>query len=77
MISNACAPFGSGNGGRPPTERELEGLIKQFIREEILYREAIAMGLDQNDTVIRRRLAQRMEWSPKIPPCAMAASIAG
>ena len=46
---------------RPPTEREIEGLINQFIREEILYREAIAIGLDQNDTVIRRRLAQRME----------------
>ena len=46
---------------RPPTEKELEGLINQFVREEILYREAISMGLDQNDTVIRRRLAQRME----------------
>lgn len=46
---------------RPPTEKELEGLINQFIREEILYREAVAMGLDQNDTVIRRRLAQKME----------------
>ncbi len=46
---------------RPPTEKELEGLINQFIREEILYREAVAMGLDQNDTVIRRRLAQKLE----------------
>ncbi len=46
---------------RPPSEKELQGLIDQFIREEILYREAIAIGLDQNDTVIRRRLAQRME----------------
>ena len=46
---------------RPPTEKELEGLINQFIREEILYREAVAMGLDQNDTVIHRRLAQKME----------------
>lgn len=46
---------------RPPTEKELEGIVKQFIREEILYREAIAMGLDQDDTVVRRRLAQKME----------------
>jgi parvulin-like peptidyl-prolyl isomerase len=47
---------------RPPTERELNGLIENFIREEILYREAIAMGLDQDDTVIRRRMAQKMEF---------------
>ena len=49
---------------RPPTERELEGLIKQFIREEILYREAIAMGLDQNDTVIRHVRRSRRPLKP-------------
>jgi parvulin-like peptidyl-prolyl isomerase len=47
---------------RPPTEKELRGLVEDFIRQEILYREALAMGLDQNDTVIRRRLAQKVEF---------------
>lgn len=47
---------------RLPTQSEIEGLIEQQIREEVLYREAIAMGLDQNDTIVRRRLAQKVEF---------------
>ncbi len=47
---------------RPPTQFELEGLIEQQIREEVLYREARAMGLDQNDSIVRRRLAQKVEF---------------
>ena len=47
---------------RPPTAQEREGLIKQYLRETILYREAVAMGLDRDDTVIRRRLAQKLEF---------------
>lgn len=47
---------------RPPTRQELEGLAEDFIREEILYREAQALGLDQNDLIIRRRLRQKMEF---------------
>ena len=39
-----------------------EVLIKQYLRETILYREAVAMGLDKDDTVIRRRLAQKLEF---------------
>jgi hypothetical protein len=50
---------------RPPTQAELEGLVEDHIREEILYREAIAMGLDRNDTIIRRRLRQKMEFLPQ------------
>ena len=50
---------------RPPTQAELEGLIEDHIREEILYREAIAMGLDRDDTIIRRRLRQKMEFLPQ------------
>ena len=46
---------------RPPIESELAGLIQSYIREEILYREAIAMGLDQDDTVVRRLMAQKLE----------------
>ncbi len=47
---------------RPPTRSELEGLIEREIREEVLSREALFMGLDNNDNVIRRRLAQKMEF---------------
>ena len=47
---------------RPPTVAELKGLIDDYVTEEIYYREAIAMGLDQDDTVIRRRLRQKMEF---------------
>jgi hypothetical protein len=50
---------------RPPTQVELEGLVEDHIREEILYREAIAMGLDRDDTIIRRRLRQKMEFLPQ------------
>lgn len=47
---------------RPPTPSELDGLIQDHIREEVLAREAKALGLDLDDTVIRRRLRQKMEF---------------
>ncbi|MDH5215353.1 MAG: peptidylprolyl isomerase [Gammaproteobacteria bacterium] len=47
---------------RPPTEAEMAGLAEDFVREEIYYREAIALGLDRDDTVIRQRLRQKMEF---------------
>ena len=50
---------------RPPTERELNGLIDQYIREEILYREALGLGLDKNDPITRRRMAQKMDFLTK------------
>lgn len=47
---------------RPPTETEMDGLINNFIREEVLYREALALGLDQDDTIVRRRMRQKLEF---------------
>ena len=47
---------------RPPTAQELKGLIDDFVKEEIYTREALALGLDKDDTVIRRRLRQKMEF---------------
>jgi hypothetical protein len=47
---------------RPPADQELEGLIQDYIREEVLYREALALELDRDDTIIRRRLRQKMEF---------------
>ncbi len=47
---------------RPPTETELQGLVESHIREEVYYRAALALGLDKNDTILRRRLMQKMEF---------------
>ena len=47
---------------RPPTRQELQGLIDAHIKEEVLYREALAMGLDKDDAIVRRRLAQKTEF---------------
>jgi len=48
--------------GRAPEAHELRNLIADFVDEEIAYREAVAMGLDRDDTVIRRRLRQKLEF---------------
>jgi len=47
---------------REPTRDELRGLVTDFLKEELLAREARALGLDQNDTIVRRRLAQKLEF---------------
>jgi hypothetical protein len=47
---------------RPPTQKELVGLVEDRVKEEILYREALALGLDRDDQVVRRRLRQKMEF---------------
>jgi parvulin-like peptidyl-prolyl isomerase len=47
---------------RPPTRQELQALAEDYVKEEILYREAVVLGLDQDDLVIRRRLRQKMEF---------------
>jgi len=46
---------------RPPTEEEGKALVEDFVRNEIYYREALAIGLDRDDTTIRRRMRQKME----------------
>jgi len=47
---------------RPPTAEELSGLIEDRIREEVYYREALALGLDSDDTIVRRRMRQKLEF---------------
>jgi hypothetical protein len=47
---------------RPPTPEERQGLIDALVRETVLYREALAMGLDEDDVIVRRRLAQKLEF---------------
>jgi peptidyl-prolyl cis-trans isomerase C len=47
---------------RQPTPEEFRGLVEGFIRQEVLYREGLAMGLDKDDTIVKRRMAQKMEF---------------
>ena len=47
---------------RPPSPEELDGLVEEYVREEIYYREALAMGLDRDDTIVRRRMRQKLEF---------------
>ena len=47
---------------RPPTRTELEGLIDDYLHEEVAYREGMAIGLDRDDTIIRRRIHQKLEF---------------
>jgi len=60
-IDSLSAAF-AGTWQRPPTPQELDGLVEDYIREEVLYREALKLEFDRDDTVIRRRLRQKMEF---------------
>jgi PPIC-type PPIASE domain len=46
---------------QPPTPSELSGLVEAYIHDEILYREGHALGLDRDDSVIKRRIRQKLE----------------
>ena len=46
---------------RPPTPEEMAGLIREHVREELAYREAQRIGLDQDDIIVRRRMRQKLE----------------
>ena len=45
---------------RAPTEAELKALVDDYVRDEVLYREALAMGLDRDDIIVKRRMAQKL-----------------
>jgi hypothetical protein len=60
-IASLQAMF-AGTWQRPPTQSETESLIAEYVRDEVLYREAVAMGLDQDDAIVRRRLRQKFEF---------------
>ncbi len=47
---------------RDPTAAELDVLIEDYVREEILYREALALGLDRDDPVVKRRMREKLEF---------------
>ena len=47
---------------RPPTPQEFQAMVEDNVREEVLYREGLAMGLDKDDTIVKRRMAQKMQF---------------
>lgn len=47
---------------RPPSEDELQDLINKYVDQEVMYREALRLNLDHNDEIVKRRLAQKMEF---------------
>lgn len=61
QVENLAATFAK-TWQRPPSPEELAGLVRDRVREEVYYREAMTLGLDKDDTVIRRRLRQKMEF---------------
>lgn len=52
--------------GRSPTDAELDQAIDAFVREEVLYREALRLGLDEGDAIVRRRLVSKMDLSASL-----------
>jgi len=61
QIDQLSAQF-KGTRLRLPTDTELAGLIEGFVRDEVYYREARTMGLDQDDPVVRQRMRQKLEF---------------
>jgi len=47
---------------RQATPAEFQAMVEDKVREEVLYREALAMGLDKDDTIVKRRMAQKMQF---------------
>ena len=59
---------------RPPTAEELKALIDDYVREEVATREAVSLGLDDDDTILRRRLRQKFEFLVEEAAAAAAPS---
>jgi hypothetical protein len=49
-------------GRTPPSAEQMRALVASWVHDEILYREALALGLDQGDTIVKRRMVQKMEF---------------
>ena len=60
-IENLVARFKQ-SWRRDPTEQERQGLIDEYIRDEVMYRQALTMNLDQDDPSVRKRMRQKLEF---------------
>jgi peptidyl-prolyl cis-trans isomerase C len=56
------ATYSESQWRRPPTLEEFSRLVEDKVRQEVLYREALAMGLDKDDEIVKRRMAQKMQF---------------
>ena len=63
------------DNGRDPTDAELQRLIDLYVREEVLVREARTQGLDRDDSIVRRRLVQKMEYAVAEPAAPAEAEL--
>ncbi len=61
LVAELTAKWGQ-KRNRQPTLNEVQGLINEYLEQEIFYREALKMNLDHNDEIVKRRLAQKMEF---------------
>jgi len=59
---NQLAIFWTAQGRPPPTPQQMQRLVEEKVRQEVLYREALALGLDKDDTIVKRQLARKMEF---------------
>lgn len=59
---------------RDPTPREFRSMVESKVQEEVLYREGLAMGLDKDDTIVKRRMAQKMQFLAEDVAAARAPS---
>ena len=55
-------PNGKAAGTGRRHSEEIDGLIQSYIKEDVLYRQAVAMGLNEDDPITRRRMAQKLEF---------------
>jgi parvulin-like peptidyl-prolyl cis-trans isomerase-like protein len=60
-IASLSAQFSVAHQGRPPREDELRAAIDAYVRDEVLYREGLALGLDRDDPVVRNRVRQKAD----------------
>jgi hypothetical protein len=60
-MASITAQFSASHGGRPPREVELRAALDAYVRDEMLYREGLALGLDRDDPVVRNRIRQKTE----------------
>jgi peptidyl-prolyl cis-trans isomerase C len=61
---------------RPPTSQEFQAMVEDKIKEEVLYREGLVMGLDKDDTIVKRRMAQKAQFLAEDVAAAHEPSIA-
>ena len=61
-VRNRLASLWQAQMGSPATEQQLGSLIDSWVREEVMLREALRLNLDRDDTIIRRRLVQKLEF---------------